>query len=268
MHLPREIWESIAAFEGVTGMAGATKVLRDAWYQKRTLEKNPHVAYVRRSRLDIQHMNFCQQLDFELSKCPQRQLSCWNFFSINVSFLNTAERQVLSALAARLKTNFNETIQLEFSSRGVLMRSENSKRRAKAVQVGAQYDPGIWSLYMRLVLLPPMTRVHARAIGTLSFLNKNGNALTSRRPWKVGRQITVLRSRSGLNAVHCMNENKPSSKGAFQWLYRGVTLPNYFIDLKIANPDHPFITLVDTKNFRVSASDMLSYDSPTLTQWP
>lgn len=265
MHLPQEIWENIAAYSGVSGMAGASKALRAAWQHHRKPEKNPHVAFVRRSRRDVAHIAFCNSLDAELDRCPQRQLSCWNFFKVDLKTLNKAEMEVLESLARKLKVELTPTCQIEFSTRGVILRTSSQKRRAVAAKMGRNYDSGRWALYMRLVLLPAMTR-RSHTYPGLAFLAKDEKRLTTRRPWKVGRQITVMRSRLGLNAVHCIDDAKPTTKGAFQWLCKGISLPNHYVNVTEINPIHPLSTFVEEKHF-VSASDMHVWDK-SVSLWP
>lgn len=262
MHLPIEIWELIAAYDCVSGMAGASKTLRAAWYQQRKCETNPHVAFVRRSRRDIKHILFCNTLDRELRCCPQRQLSCWNFFSFATKLLNEPEQRVLAALCSKLGRKMGETIMLEFSNRGAIIRTEGAPRRCRAQQIGLQYDSGRWSLYMRLVLLPAMTR----NFNSFASLSKDKRKITTRRPWRIGKKLTVLRSRAGLNAIHCMDDERPSTKGAFEWLCTGVSLQGCCIDVATINEKHPLAEFV-VSTHKISASDLHVWETDVYS-WP
>ena len=179
--------------------------------------------------------------------------------------MTKAETEVLQSLADKLNIELTPLCQIEFSTRGVLLRTSSRKRRAKAMKIGRNYDSGRWALYMRLVLLPAMTR-RSHSYPGFASLSKDKRRLTTRRPWKVGRNITVLRSRMGLNAIHCVDDAKPTTKGAFEWLCKGVSLPNHYVDVTEINLLHPLSTFVDAKHY-VSASDMHVWDS-CVSLWP
>lgn len=176
--------------------------------------------------------------------------------------LNKIEETVIRSVARKLDVKIAAMCQLELSSRGILMRSHEGRRRAIAKKFGARYDCGKWALYMRMLLMPAMTRNQNSVVS----LSTNRKRLTTRRPWKAGKTVAVLRSRRGLHAGHCTDDNRPTTKGVFELLCTGIALPDKQIKITTRNESHPFSTFVEDVH-TASSSDVHVWET-SLYSWP
>ena len=207
-------------------------------------------------------MPFACALTAHLEQCPERVLSCWRKHPVVVAQLNAAERRVINALLQKAGIANAASFTLVVGDAGISVTALvpldggdlPTRRRARCVKPVANYNADTWSLYLRLLCLPPATREGARVpfLSPLPFLvNQRVQML---RRWTPGQTIRVYRSTRGFHAAHYLHEDRPP-RGSFLLLLVGTVQADFRVRITSVNTNHPFAALV-CRPHQVSRSDL------------